>query len=461
MQVLERDPEAESRARRDLLEFAESLTPDFELTTPDTLLLDLRGCLVRQSPDDGGSPVTRHSSLVTDPSRAAGLGLPLHLATAATPDLAHLFALAPATSHCLVFRGADSRWKPPRARDDGALRHLPLALLRHCLLDPSELAGWDALAQWGLRHLGDFAALPRQGLAERIGPGFARLHDLLHGKVERPLQLFHPPESLEARWDFEHPVDQSTALLFPLRRCLGLLANRLHQRYRSATAILLELQLENQPPHHKSIRLPEPSASPEVLLRPLETHLEVLQLPAPVTHFTLTLVPGEPHDGQHQLFGQQLRQPHRLADTLARLEALVGPERLGFPVPAFSHRPDSFHLLPAHRLFSGGNSTTDHSSLVTGHSRAAGLPLSRFRPPVEVAVAFEKDHPFPRPLALLTGPHRGRIRDTRGPFPISGHWWDPAERWQQLEWDIELESHQLLRLAHLPPSLWQLQGAYP
>ncbi|MDB0056534.1 hypothetical protein N9F36_05480, partial [Akkermansiaceae bacterium] len=64
----------------------------------------------------------------------------------------------------------------------------------------------------------------------------------------------------------------------------------------------------------------------------------------------------------------------------------------------------------------------------------------------------------PRPLALLTGPHQGTIREARGPFPLSGSWWEAA--WQQSEWDIELPKNLLLQLTHTPPHDWHLTGIY-
>jgi hypothetical protein len=63
-------------------------------------------------------------------------------------------------------------------------------------------------------------------------------------------------------------------------------------------------------------------------------------------------------------------------------------------------------------------------------------------------------------LALLTGPHPGRLIDARGPYPASGCWWEPAASWQRLEWDIQAADRRLLRLVLLPPDRWQLEGIY-
>jgi hypothetical protein len=92
------------------------------------------------------------------------------------------------------------------------------------------------------------------------------------------------------------------------------------------------------------------------------------------------------------------------------------------------------------------------------------LPLKRFRPALEIGVASEPRGRHHYPLALLTGPHRGRITAVHGPFPLSGHWWDPAERWQRVEWDLQLSNKTLLRLAFdpskAPSRQWLLEGVY-
>ena len=89
------------------------------------------------------------------------------------------------------------------------------------------------------------------------------------------------------------------------------------------------------------------------------------------------------------------------------------------------------------------------------------IPLRRFRPPQAIAVAFERTaEPFPRPLALLTGPHCGEILEQRGPFPTSGEEWNPDTTWRRLEWDIRLDQAPLLRLVYQPGDRWQLVGIY-
>ena len=91
--------------------------------------------------------------------------------------------------------------------------------------------------------------------------------------------------------------------------------------------------------------------------------------------------------------------------------------------------------------------------------RGSSWPLRRFRPPLVIAVAADSGT-LPRPLALLTGPRRGTVVHHRGPFLSSGNWWDNTTAWQQAEWDLELTSGHLVRIAFHPPDHWQLEGGY-
>ena len=76
---------------------------------------------------------------------------------------------------------------------DGALAVLDVSALP--LSD--ELAG--ILESWGIHTLGDLAALPEIGLAERFGEEMVRVQQLARGVVERPLKIEQPEGSYQER----------------------------------------------------------------------------------------------------------------------------------------------------------------------------------------------------------------------------------------------------------------------
>ena len=436
--VLSRDPLAEAALQTELIRIGESLTPDVEITAEDCVLLDL----------------SLSSTLLVDSFESINSNeCELFYAQSVTPDLAHLAVLHDATRGRVVVP-AD-------------LMALPLEVLgllaggrAGCILTSASTgpgrrrggADMELLQLWGLRTLGDFMQVPRQALAERLGPALGYWHDVLHGKVCRLLRLHRPPESLAQAFGFEDPVVAHEPLVFALKRSLHTLAERLAARHLAADCLDLRLVLESGAVVSRQVRLPEPQTAVEGMLLPLQTWLDSLRLEAAVSGLELDAGTTFASSAQREWFGRTLPEPERWAETLAKLEALLGLGRVGIPVPPASFGPDAFTLRPA----VGATGAFPDA----GFRPETAVPLRRYRPPCAIAVASELRAGRPWPLALLSGPHPGRIVDWRGAFSVSGTWWEPAAAWQRLEWDVQLDSRQLLRLVYQTPGHWQLDGIY-
>ncbi|MBB5350398.1 protein ImuB [Haloferula luteola] len=414
LEVLAPCAEQELALLAEMLEQAETLTPDLEVAGPDTLVLDLSRATARQTGR-------------LDWLEMSGGGELRHV-LAETPDLA-----------CLGVQVEELHGRKVTVE---ALKPLPVECLR-CLPGAGEALA--VLEDWGLSCLGDFMGLPRQALMERLGPEVGEWHDILHGRKQRWLRLHRVPEQLGQELDLEYPVVEWEPLVFAFQRLLGPLGGRLQARHQAVRALRLRFLLEDGAEKVRELRLPEPRC--EALLDPIQVLLENLKLPAAVVRIGLDVETAEPEATQRDAFRRQLPRPQQWQETLARLEALLGHDRVGIPEPSRDHREEHFCLRHP-----------DQPSLVEDSevAPAGSVPLRRFRPPHEVHVAFA---PGPRPLAVLSGLHRGEILDCRGPFLRSGQWWDEGASWRQLEWDIQLGSG-LFRLAHLPPERWQLHGCY-
>lgn len=419
--VIPRDPAAEAVLRDELILAGESLGPDLEITAADAVTVDL----------------SSRSKPVADALNALFIaGAEIQHARAATPDLAYLAAHYPATSGRII-TPAD-------------LARLPIEILGSL---PNRSNPLPLLELWGLKTLGDFMALPRQALTERMGPETGRWHDLLLGKTRRLLRLHRPPETFEQSYDFDDPIGSLDPVVFVLKGMLHTLSGRLASRHLAASSLDFRLLLESGDEMSRRVRLPEPQTGVEGMLSPLQTLLESIQLDAAVIALHLDARTTFATAAQREWFGRQLPQPERWAETLAKLEAMLGPGRVGIPVPGNSFRPDAFTLHPA----AGAG-----IPVMETPSRAdCPVPLHRFRPPRQIAVAYETRERTPWPLALLNGPHPGEIIARRGPFRASGDWWNPDDAWQRLEWDVQLTSHHLLRLVFQNPDHWQLDGIYP
>ncbi len=419
LQVLTPDAAGEAELLRELIAQAESITPDLEIAGKDTLLLDLS----RTS--------SRHAARLGDLEVADAWP---HYSKASTPDLARL-AVRHGSCH--------ERMVTPEE-----IGKLPLGLLQFL---PGGEEFLPLLKDWGLATLGGFMALPRQDLTARLGPQAGTWHDLLHAKTCRMLRLHRPPESLAQVMDFEEPVIGAEPLVFAFKRLLHALSARLAARHVAVKTLKITFHLERGGVLHREIRLPEPRVEEGELLRPVSVLLDSIKTGSGIASLTLDVETTLPTAAQRDWFVRQLPQPERWTDTLAQLEGLLGPGKVGIPMPPASHRPDDFKLRSADGVA---------PAMASIFLPSCPLPLRRFRPAAPVMVAADADRLQPRPLAVLTGPYRGQVMETRGPFRHSGHWWDPQAAWQRIEWDVRLAGDHLLRLAFTPPDRWLIDGFY-
>jgi protein ImuB len=368
----------------------------------------------------------------------AEAGLRARAGVAGNPDLAVLAARL----------GDPVAWvegSPERIRE--SLAGLPVAVLQ----PPPEWG--DVFAWWGIRTVGDLARLPRPELTERLGPGAGRLWDQARGEARRLLRLVRPPAVYREGTELESGVETAAALQAWCRRFLERIVARLAGAYLAVGTLRLELGIEGHPPHRRTLRVPDPTRDLDFLLRLLETHWETFTAPGPVVSVALEAVPAPAVTGQAQLFRHSWKDPNRLADTVARLEARLGAERVGVPETGFDHRPDRFRILtfpvPPPPPEADGS----------GEEPRIGPPLRRFRPRRAVAVATCRGRGGePRPEAIQAGPMQGRLGEARGPWRGSGGWWEGGG-WDREEWDVRHGDGMWLRLVSEGGN-WYLEGVY-
>jgi len=156
-------------ARDALLEAALAVSPRIEDGGAGLVYVDTVG-LERLI----GDPASIGRRLVHQ-ARAVGLTARVGLAVSRT---AARVAAARATGAVTVI---------PPGRERAALARAPLAALD---LAPDLVA---TLTRWGVRTLGELAALPRDGLAMRLGPAGLRAHDQALGVDRDPFRPWTPP----------------------------------------------------------------------------------------------------------------------------------------------------------------------------------------------------------------------------------------------------------------------------
>ncbi|HJT44654.1 MAG TPA: hypothetical protein VJ721_00150 [Chthoniobacterales bacterium] len=298
------------------------------------------------------------------------------------------------------------------------------------------------------------AALNKEELRDRLGPDAVRLWARANGTARRMLKFVQPPESFEESFEFDREVETAEPLLFILRRFLEQLALRLSSIYLVARELTLTITFSNKGTYERVFKIPQPTNEVDLLFRMLQTHLDNFKSEYAIVAVALRAEPSRPASQQFGLFETTLRNPQQLYETLARLSALVGNDRVGTPVLEETHRPDAFRM---ENFCWNVEGTTSVSSNSSGDAMERVPPISkpalrRFRPPARTSIFISEQR------YLESDKLRGQILNQAGPFLLSGNWWD-ENRWGRAEWDMQMENGELVR-AHQSDGSWKLDGIY-
>jgi protein ImuB len=406
-----RDPEAERSAAAALLDVARATSPRVEVAAPDRIHADLGGLAGLW----GGEPEIGERLRLG----AESLGLPARVAIAATR-----------TAAALATRAAAGVTVIPPGREAAALAPWPVGLL-----DPAPELG-ETLERWGVRTLGELAALPAASLLARLGAAGAELRGRARGEDDRPFVPSVAAEPCAEALALDWEVTDLERLVFVLQRLLEHLAARLALREAGATALVLTAGLADGGRHRRRLPLIAPLREPRTLLGLCRADLEGWTLPAPIVALAVEAETAPLRPAQADLLGPARPSPHELAQTVGRLAALVGPDRVGAPALDDTHRPDAVGLGP----FTGAARRAAVAALALVD--AATLACRRFRPPLPAAVSLQDG----TPRALEAPGVRGPVVAAAGPWRTAGEWW-ATTAWSREEWDVALAGGAVYRLA--------------
>ena len=325
----------------------------------------------------------------------------------------------------------------------------------------------QTLRRWGLRTLGDFAALPADDVAARLGQAGIWWQRRARGEDPQPLVPAVPGERFEQALDLEWPIEGLEPLSFVLGRLMEPLSAHLERRDRGAAVLHVRLHLVTREIHERSLQLPTPMRDARALrtlaLLDLESH-------PPAAAIDRVIVAVDPTPGrvvQCSLLTRPLPSPEQLSTLMARLGALMGDGRCGAPASVDSWQPGAFAMKPFAPRDSDVHDTPRRRGTESPDSRvfrnlSASVPrcvaaLRRFRIPVPVRVRVEEGRPV-RVTVDRRGLSGGRVRDAAGPWRTSGHWWK-APSWQRDEWDVTLHDGATYRVFHeRDTGVWFLDG---
>jgi protein ImuB len=426
-----RDEECERAAQEALLEVAEGFSPRIEDAGDGVSYLDVDG-------------IERH---FRGESPELELGREL-IAAAERTGLSARVGIASSKLAARIAAGLpDSPVVVPDGEEAGFLAPLPLARLA------PEVDVAATLEQWGVRSVGDFARLPKERVASRLGRAGRELHATARGLDPRPLIPREPPPVFHEGMALEWPLVSLEPFLFVGKAALERLCQRLEARGLACARLGLELKLEPDGHQTRTIDLPAPSRDTKTLLTLVRLDLEEKPPGAPVAGFTFLAWPDRPREAQLSLYGPAALSPDKLATTIAKLFALLGADRVGSPRAVDGHRPERFSLVEY---------TPPPPPEVRREPRAGrGLLAVRvLRPPVGIEVITETPEdtpegaPEPRPSEVRTQATEdadkklrieGRVKVASGPWGLEEGWWSDEPVGRDY-WDVELATGGLYRV---------------
>jgi protein ImuB len=402
-----------------------------------------------------GPPRTIGQELVRE---AAARTLHPHVALAATQTTGMLTAIA-RPGLTVVSRGGEA----------AALAAIPIDVLEHFTdhddhrAADSPLVVVSTLKHWGLRTLGELAALPADDLAARLGRPGRIWQAMARGEDIRPLVPVLPEERFDASLELEWPIDGLEPLSFVLTRLLEPLSTRLEQRDRGAAVLHVQLRLVTKEAHARRLELPSPIRDVRTLRTLALLDLESHPPEAAVDGVTVTIDPTPGRVLQHTLFTRPHPTPDQLSTLLARLGALMGHDRVGAAATVDSYRPGAFEMkafatehrasgsrLPASGLKPGCESLKRDGPAPSPQPLASAL--CRCRQPVPARVAVDGDRPV-RVTTDRRGFAGGAVTRSVGPWRTSGNWWEErlhknwlASSWNRDEWDVALSDGAVYRI---------------
>ncbi len=337
--------------------------------------------------------------------------------------------------------------------------------------------------RWGLRTLGELAALPSDDLAARLGRQGVDWQGLARGADSRPLVPAVPEERFEQSLELEWPIEELEPLSFVLGRLMEQLESHLEQRDRGAAVLHIRLHLiktdgTTRDVHERTLQLPVAIRDARTLRTLALLDLESNPPAAAIDRVTVAVDPTPARIVQFSLLTRPLPSPEQISTLMARLHALMGETRCGSPVTVDSWEPGAFSMKP----FMPPDSTASHTrydtqrhrntesqtsrSLIHGLSASAPrcvvgvkdaspiAALRRFRHPLPIRVHVKQGKPASLSI-MRRGLSGGAVDSCAGPWRTSGGWWEfgirepgaqSPQAWDRDEWDVALTDGPTYRL---------------
>jgi protein ImuB len=336
----------------------------------------------------------------------------------------HACALAPSpTGAALLTQANQQRCVTTQSQLRSRLELLPLSLLA---LPQVVLA---ALHTTGLRHIGQLLGLPAAAIARRFGPETSLYLRRLCATASDPRPAWCMPATYRACFEFGSAVNDTTALLFPLRRLLLEFQGYLRGRDCAVLRFTLEFEHYHHAPSVITIGMSAPARDAEQFLLLARERLQNLVLPAPVSALRLQALEFTAASVlQADFFGGDAQQLQQLQLLLDRLQARLGDEQVHGLGQQADHRPErAWHFV------------TPQQPTASPDTRGPARPCTLLQNPRRIEP----------PALLLSGPER-----------IESGWWDGGDATRDYYVARAADGSQQWVFQDLAGDAWYLQGLW-
>jgi protein ImuB len=312
------------------------------------------------------------------------------------------------------------------------------------------------LHRWGVSRVGALAALPVADVALRLGDAGARLCRLAAGVDGEPFFPHLPTDALEEGMELDYPIYEIEPLSFVLRGLIDRALMRLGCRSLACAGLTLRLALDPRGLDVREIVIAAPTREAGTLLQLARLDLARRPPAAAVVGVTLIALPARVRPTQLDILRPSGPAPDRLAATIARLAALVGPGNVGSPRAEDCWREEAIAV----------TAFLPPSSALAPPTGGPSLTVRRFRPPQEIEVLMGRSGP----AALRGRETTARVLVAAGPYRMNGEWWrsfeddqtrNDGDGWSRDFWDVHASDGAVYRLHQDHRNgKWYLDGYY-
>jgi protein ImuB len=297
---------------------------------------------------------------------------------------------------------------------------------------PDPLLGW--LADVGVSHCGELAALEREAVEVRFGGSAVEWWRWSRGEDERRLFRPVPPERPHASIDFiDYVVTDPERLVFVANALVGAVCEELVSAGSHARRLRLRLPLANGAVWERTLRSARGTADRSAWVRLARGVLERLTVPDSVAGMSVEVESAEAASSiQGDLFDSGFATASALESALARVLEDQGPvvrePRSGLhPLAEVrgAYRPLALREAVNRAPVPGETSAAEVAQVVLPATEPVGLTLQLLDEPRRVTVETTRRRDHHVPVRYRDGRWHA-VAEAAGPERVSGGQWDVA-----------------------------------